>query len=599
MSEQVAVNALPSLSELISEVFIKPIRTVMVVDDEYPTLDDFLVDDQQLGEKKNQNKPRVREILDVCRNPNYSWLVDVHDATSPAAHHLHHSDLMILDYHLEPFSNRGDKSINILRDLAKNGHFNLVIVYTAAGDGTGGDINQTVAEIALGLSSRNDELLKLPGRALEALQELLDQWSDHDPGIIDRLKEQIDLVTFLRLRWTDDLNFKQAVNGIELQGLQEIVSTASGHGLNIEAYKILKWLLHQVQEDLSDSLSPDDLGKVSFDIVDTGVNWIRTNTLFVTVLSKGNVQPKDLPQKLAQALESWDPLPQRLILSKMRTELDSTGVLAEDEVLSDRYLQADWLNDFLADADAETAGGITVDRHWESLGDAVRPKVVRYAQNLAKVLLQCGKRQNHNFEKLITLDFEAEKSKIHQHANRYACSKRVDGEHLSVGHILEINRNDGRDTSYWICLTPACDMVPGQKGTGWAKRLGGWLPFKAVQLFTESADEALKEANRANHLFVSIDGDLKVFAFSPKPAALNNPKWEQMFANNGGIFEDEDHYLTLSMLSGDEENGITSEATKARVVAQLRYEYALNLLQRLGMNLSRIGLDFKSYEADE
>lgn len=30
----------------------------------------------------------------------------------------------------------------------------------------------------------------------------------------------------------------------------------------------------------------------------------------------------------------------------------------------------------------------------------------------------------------------------------------------------------------------------------------------------------------------------------------------------------------------------------ARVVAQLRYEYALNLVQRLGGTLTRIGLDY-------
>ena len=31
---------------------------------------------------------------------------------------------------------------------------------------------------------------------------------------------------------------------------------------------------------------------------------------------------------------------------------------------------------------------------------------------------------------------------------------------------------------------------------------------------------------------------------------------------------------------------------RSQVIAQLRYEYALNLLQKLGVSMTRIGLDF-------
>ncbi|QFY43524.1 hypothetical protein F6R98_13595 [Candidatus Methylospira mobilis] len=42
MSEAVAANPVPSYRDLIKEVFIDPIRTAVVVDDEYPTLDKLL-----------------------------------------------------------------------------------------------------------------------------------------------------------------------------------------------------------------------------------------------------------------------------------------------------------------------------------------------------------------------------------------------------------------------------------------------------------------------------------------------------------------------------------------------------------------------------
>lgn len=603
MSELAAVSTLPTYSKLIRSVFIEPIRTVTVVDDEFPTLDDFLCDEPALNDRKRHNRSCVKNILEVCRTQENSWLVDVHDGVSQneetVAAHLHHSDLMILDYHLEQFSDRGDKSIRILRALAQNAHFNLVIVYTAAGDGPGGDIGRTIAEIALGLSCRN-ERLKLPERKLEAIQEKLDDWDGYDPSALAKVMEQIDPLTFLRLRWSDDLKFDAVWERVELQALKEIVSSASAHGVDIGAGAVLEWALHQAQEDTSANLSPIDLGKVSFGISDDGINWIRTSTLFVTVISK-RVAPVHLPEHLAKALEAWEPLPHRLILSKMRTELDSVGVLAEDDVLSDRYLQAGWLEEFLLDVDAGTAGGIAVDRHWESLGDAVRPKVVAYAHELAQSLMPRGVQQSQRFEGLTHLDVGQDRSLIVQHMNRYACSKHVDGNHLGVGHIFEIGRGAG-GSNYWICLSPACDLEPGQKKTaGWAKRLADWVPFKAVELFQAKPEDALREAARANHLFVEIDGELKIFAFAPVSdtgsAALSNPKWEQMFAKNDGVFEGGNRLLTISALSGHSVNGITANTAQARVVAQLRYEYALNLLQRLGTNLSRIGLDFKSYEA--
>jgi len=592
------VEAIPShvYGELIREVFIKPIRTVMVVDDQFPTLEDCLQEVEGLDVRKAVNKKLVQGILDVCRDTDHSWLVDVHDGSSQSgnevaiASHLQHSDLMILDYHLDRLSDKGDKAIQILKELAKNAHLNLVIVYTAAGDGVGGDINKTVWEIALGLTCK-DTKLEWIGQGLTAFEKKLDQWGDFVPNILNRLVEEIDLTTFLRIRWADDRSIRKEVVKDEFQGFKALVESASDHGLEIDAPQALKWALHKAQQNWSESLSSSDLGKVTVGISDDGKNWIRTNGLFVTVISKLNA-PKELPSMLSTALEYWDPLPQRLILSKIRAELDATGAMAEDEILSNRYLQAGWLNDFLSDIDGISAGRVTVDRHWESLGDTIRPKVMEYSHQLAKSLSQRTDVGTSKFEGLIPLDIASNHSLIGQHANSYACTKRIDGNHLSVGHILDVNRGDP-SLRYWICLTPACDLVPGQKSeSGWGKRLGEWMSFKAVQLFPATVKEALENAASSNYLFLEVDGEMKIFCFSP--TVSSNPKWEQMFAKNEGVFGDEKRDLTISLLSG-EADGISAKEVNGRVVAQLRYEYALNLLQRLGINLSRIGLDFKSY----
>jgi len=42
----------------------------------------------------------------------------------------------------------------------------------------------------------------------------------------------------------------------------------------------------------------------------------------------------------------------------------------------------------------------------------------------------------------------------------------------------------------------------------------------------------------------------------------------------------------------DNDGSLAHEEYQSTVVAQLRYEYALNLLHRIGAHLSRVGVDF-------
>ena len=65
-----------------------------------------------------------------------------------------------------------------------------------------------------------------------------------------------------------------------------------------------------------------------------------------------------------------------------------------------------------------------------------------------------------------------------------------------------------------------------------------------------------------------------------------------MFAINQGIFTGYDKNISLRRIDSQQEQLVVLE-TSAQVVAHLRYEYALNLLQRLAVSLSRVGLDFQ------
>ena len=592
--------------KMIEEVFIDPIRTCVVVDDEFPTLEALL--DKEMGNPgkswKPENMKQAREIIGLCRDEKHRWMVEIHDGPQPAAEgkvasHLHQSDLMILDFHLDKKRpDDGSNAIGILRELADNDHFNLVVVYTQGDQEAGGDIARVVREIGIGLCSP-DTRLTMHEKSQTAIKALLEEWEDIQRKISEKIAEEIDDGVFLmaRTQFPDDIDWNVVCAWPELQGLTALIGEAPEPiRSKLKLKQLAKWALHQRQQTLAPKLARqeyDNVGSMHDSL--TGTNWIRTDRLFVTVVSKTN-KPALLPEKLLAALRLWEPEPHRLLMSKMRAELDERGVVAEGEVLSNRCLQAGWLEEFLTTAADQRAWKVknTVNRHWEGLGDSIRTDVMVFAERLADRLIADGREIALN-KWYPSLDAAEVKS----HINRYSSSKpTVERGHLTTGHVFRFENGNGGGL-YWLCLSPACDLVPGQKNSGWAGRLGNHIPFIAAELFESKREKALSSAFGGNHLFLEIDGDLKCFSFTPPPIEKGgeegmrtpNPKWEQMFAANQGRFAAADKTVVIARASGGAE-GIQFNTANACVVAQLRYEYALNLLQRLGASLTRVGLDF-------
>ena len=165
---------------LVRDAYINPIKSVIAVDDDFPTLDGALA--SVLSEKgswtaKKEAAQLVLEIIRFCRTRNTPWLVDIHDGTkadldSLPVPHLHQSDLVILDYHLDG-QEGGEQAVDLLRRLAKNDNFNLVVVYTK---GVGGGIGQIFWEILAGLTFVEWEP-DASGHLKEA-GELIGRWED-------------------------------------------------------------------------------------------------------------------------------------------------------------------------------------------------------------------------------------------------------------------------------------------------------------------------------------------------------------------------------------------------------------------------------------
>ena len=132
--------------EFIEEAFIQAMRSVLIVDDDYPTYDEILTSGNGDANPKGpyaqkewrRQRQRVASLIAGFRRMRPPLLVDIHDGANVSAEaeeaavaHLHQCDLLVLDYELDrDRPGDGRRAIGILRALMANQHFNLVVIYT-------------------------------------------------------------------------------------------------------------------------------------------------------------------------------------------------------------------------------------------------------------------------------------------------------------------------------------------------------------------------------------------------------------------------------------------------------------------------------------
>jgi CheY-like chemotaxis protein len=583
-----------SYRNLINKAYIEPIKSVLAIDDQYQSLDNLLANLQR-GTPLTANAELTRQIqtLEMVRGNN--WLADMDNGqTDPGStifDRLHQCDLLLLDYHLDE-NNQDDpeKALNILSQLNQNHHFNLVIVYTAASN-----LNKVRSEIFTKLSSSKNELFSKPTQGVE---QLLEQWSDDGESYQDEMLESIsrsDLETVLSTpSIIDEANEFTAIFSpvdLILSSANENLSTVQKQQLYI---KLLEFKVAELKE--SGDFSGHSTMKISKN--DSPVIWLKTEKLFISVVSKASVEPQNLIESLKLAIENWNPTCHRLLLSKIKSELDDNGQSFENEVLNCRYTNVGWLEQFYNNNDDGTH--VTVSRLMEGLTSSLKHNedLSKYASELKKYI------QIETLETVVTKEsnqsivFQADKEKIRSNLNAYICSQSPTGNHLAPGHIIEWRERD--ITYYFICLTPACDLVP-RESKGWKENLGNVFPVNLVKLelhtdlYTNRKDKQklAKDIVSGNHLFIKIDSEVKGFSFSKD--LKSSPHWEQCYAENQGKFSISNGHLTLSLARTRYNPAslcIESRFISCRVVGQLRYEYALNLVNKLGTTLTRVGLDF-------
>ena len=575
---------------LVKEAYIDPIRAAVLIDDDFPTLEEYLSGQTN----KDSNTSVLVDLIKTCRATH--WLVDVHngkispslaDKDTDRYRHLHHSDLMILDYHLDG-DDSNDKAMQILRSLAKNNYFNMVVVYTK---GTSAELQARVLEIARGLT------YKQYGNGVpESVQTIVD-WEDEETDIVETLKAQLSEESFLRLKQESDIGKLNWKKWPDLQVLKDLFNDRSKNKKSkIDSNEVLNWLVKEKYHISEKFFSSLNFGKVDFAVHPIGgnVNWIRTDNLFVTVVAKSSAA-SEIPNMLLASLEASEPSPYRLLMSKMRNCLDESGVGAEAAIVRKGNIQAGLLWQMLHANPRELSWKLreTIGMHWEQLASAVELDIHKYGTRLFESVLKNHEQdKSKGVEKYTAVDLMTKEGKdaTTDQLNSFICSKKASGVHLMPGQIFCITDETG-DKNYWICLSPACDLVPAQKEGGkWIEQ--NIVPFTVVKLWPVLKMPVANKINTNEYLFIEIDGKISRFGYTSGPTA--NPVWEQFFATeNGAISEDKINFFSINKYDV-EKSTLVSKLHCAELVAQLRYEYALNLMNKLGADLTRVGLNFFS-----
>ena len=592
----------------IYEAFIAPIRSVLIVDDDYPTYDDILGDTQPenksrvtMGRRKawHDEPKRIKHVISKFREHIPPLLVDIHDGSNisvegeiTVAKHLHQSDLLVLDYQLEPDGqNDGMRAIEILRSLISNDHLNLVIIYTNK------EIDSVFDEVRWGLI--NPIINTLSKSKIRKAEQLIDAGEDEFDGFRQRISESIASAQYFHFRLHQP-NYQKAMTEGQ-QPYSTFISECDRVKWDEDKQNlVLQYLLRKVEQKNrigTGNIPGADNLSWSFD----SIKWIKSDSVFVAFAEKAD--DNDLLSDLQTALVDWNPEPSRLLLTKLRAEMDEHGIAVQSKALSNHHALAYWYYRLLSAGDElERRWRIaeSVSRHSDRLISRILPGVECFIARLAEVERKAfnddikRKRICKEHFDIDLADDRSKKQAALQH-NAFVCSMEPKGWHLTTGHIFSIK------DEYWLCLSPACDMVPSQISKWRCDAIGDQLlPFIAIRL-QPIQDMTRKHWDRIHsnrYVFLLLNGKVSCLSFNAPLSENSAPERDLLYAGKRGKFTVSDGNFHFSVYRVEQKRckqkdvSLIFENHDAMVVSQLQYEYALNLTQKLGISLTRIGLDF-------
>ncbi|EKZ9177250.1 ABC transporter permease [Vibrio vulnificus] len=594
-----------NMTNLIKEAYIDPIRSVMVVDDEYPTLTKLIKNEDVSA---TQDKNRLLEVIGMCKEPHNNWMLDVHDGQFSGTgdiDNLHHSDLLILDYHLEGNGDfgRGDTALRVLSSLAAKDHFNLVVVHTKGYGDQGGDDGYRAVFKDIVFHLQTPRLFReVPGGLLKGkkIEDAIDAWDIEQSGILNTLIDSVTDMDYLNLYSLGTAPVKIRHDSRELRELKSLYDArpiGEEDELDNLEFKFLQWyVLWKKGEQLKQHFGSTEFYDLQWSVDE--YMWVKAGNLFVCVVGKA-VPTSELPDKLLNALEHWRPHPHRLLLAKLRHKLDEHGFTLASSVLSKEHTHAGWLRELLnvREIDLEQQAWYTTQSHLEEMSWHYKDDLSQYLTRVVKSLMSEGEGIEAIEARYASTTVLMNSFEIFKSSNAFNNSLPLEGKHLTTGHVLENSATGG----YFLVVTPACDLVPGRNDKQTSIEAVVQRLYPIAEALRQDGDEgALEEhvlfercrefVNTKQILFIPINGNIETFSTVSKLYKNANPNLTSLAFANDGLWDD-----SFGLRSYSLNLSLTPPQVKVcdyKVVGQLRYEYALHHSKVSGEYASRIGLDY-------
>lgn len=597
--------------EAVRETFeTKPLKTVLLIDDEFPTFSDLARGKTEDNKKKFAQKDRALNLYEgfnkrhmICDFENRFDELEIE--------RFRKSDLIVLDYHLRPGENDNEISIDLLRKLSSSKHFNTVIVYTAEPDLDGVWL---------------DIMASLSGGWTDFIANLQEDASEHWNELYD--KDELPTVH------SDAI--KQFATRQEKKDIEEEILCACRKALEelgvppTAREELIMAAIHSEMTARAGKYAGEPHSTTLGDYRN-GIYWIQTRNSFVTILKKDDVLETDdksekLMSCLNQALLAWNPNLFQILISEIQNILELEALATVDEILSEAITHTAlsyYLLNTLGPIDLSSKPDVKVPlmNIIDKIVDGIRRRLSTDNELLD---LACGAllrelretgwtndtwpKSNHSTmidaaSRIAHTEKIVKKQDVFFRLNGFFSTETFGSAHLTTGTICFLPESD----EYFVAVSPACDLEARKPGKGqrWAHTIHPLTPVVVIHLQNVSSiDAALCKATRAQHIFLERGDEKNVFKIVNDEG---QPSYEIFFAEKEGRVSDVEgktvfkaarlspncaKKITENSSSEEKEDDHNLKSLTFEVIGQLRNIHAAHVLQIAGQHLSRIGLDF-------
>lgn len=568
-------------NELVRKTFCEnAIRSVMMIDDEFIPYSK-LINELSIGNSipttnlKNSQRAAVLETFFQEKK----ILCDLDDSAGHLdVERIRKSDLLIIDYHLQ--NQEPKKTLEILNGLKNSPHFNLAVVYTNE------PLNTVWKQISASLSHPRDIYSYLEKLDIEEISTF---WEDiiendiKDGGTLSlSSKEYADYL--LNRRVPSRLNAELAKH--------ESIRTH----IRLIAPLICDYQIQNYQ--VSSSSENDEDNPIFGDA--NGIQWIQSQNLFVCIHKKNidfENDPTRILETLINSLIDWQPSYYQLIQSEIQNQIEAESMSFNVIHQNDSFGQAAWLKEILKCNGDDSVNG-KIKTIYSSLAEDL---FFRFSQNehLKNFIKNIFITYQNQFNQLsheqpslelfcaekmgITTNSETSKEMYHA-LNMNLSSKNYREKHISTGTVLF----DEENNDWYLCVSPACDMVPTQETAPINKRLTPHRMIHVLKLFHVDPEHALQNATRSKYIY-AYENKKRLY-FSVTNPNTDLPVSDYLVILNYKTKLDERYHEAIIFKANGAD--IDKLTIRLKLKSQLRTGYAERFQNMASHHSGRIGVDF-------